>query len=236
MPHPPHASPPPSPPTPAAPLPPPPPPPPPTYSDGRIGTNWLATITKSLGLSVEPWVRALQGTQFASADRIELVTLFGYLEFCLNQIVMDNELGALREVRCCCVGCCSLGWVGCTICGGPGAQWWALEVAVLCGAADSALDDSQSVLALTVLPPYLTATATPATTPTPLSQALEGQYTEPGPGGDPIRNPLVLPTGKNIHALDPQVWCVQCGGWRRRCGAVAAARVERVGWVAQHCL
>ena len=27
---------------------------------------------------------------------------------------------------------------------------------------------------------------------------------EPGPGGDPIRNPLVLPTGKNIHALDPQ--------------------------------
>ena len=27
---------------------------------------------------------------------------------------------------------------------------------------------------------------------------------EPGPGGDPIRNPMVLPTGKNIHALDPQ--------------------------------
>lgn len=25
-----------------------------------------------------------------------------------------------------------------------------------------------------------------------------------GPGGDPIRNPMVLPTGKNIHALDPQ--------------------------------
>lgn len=25
-----------------------------------------------------------------------------------------------------------------------------------------------------------------------------------GPGGDPIRNPAVLPTGKNIHALDPQ--------------------------------
>merc|ERR1712123_556293 len=24
-----------------------------------------------------------------------------------------------------------------------------------------------------------------------------------GPGGDPIRNPLVLPTGKNMHALDP---------------------------------
>jgi hypothetical protein len=37
-----------------------------------------------------------------------------------------------------------------------------------------------------------------------LTEALNGQYTEPGPGGDPIRNPSVLPTGKNIHALDPQ--------------------------------
>ncbi|VAH27166.1 unnamed protein product [Triticum turgidum subsp. durum] len=37
-----------------------------------------------------------------------------------------------------------------------------------------------------------------------LKTALEGSYVEPGPGGDPIRNPKVLPTGKNIHALDPQ--------------------------------
>ncbi|KAK8953646.1 hypothetical protein KSP40_PGU003919 [Platanthera guangdongensis] len=37
-----------------------------------------------------------------------------------------------------------------------------------------------------------------------LKLALEGRYVEPGPGGDPIRNPKVLPTGKNIHALDPQ--------------------------------
>ncbi len=37
-----------------------------------------------------------------------------------------------------------------------------------------------------------------------VSQALKGGYVEPGPGGDPIRNPSVLPTGKNIHALDPQ--------------------------------
>lgn len=37
-----------------------------------------------------------------------------------------------------------------------------------------------------------------------LKQALDGKYVEPGPGGDPIRNPSVLPTGKNIHALDPQ--------------------------------
>jgi magnesium chelatase subunit H len=37
-----------------------------------------------------------------------------------------------------------------------------------------------------------------------LVKALNGEYVIPGPGGDPIRNPDVLPTGKNIHALDPQ--------------------------------
>jgi cobalamin biosynthesis Mg chelatase CobN len=37
-----------------------------------------------------------------------------------------------------------------------------------------------------------------------LVEGLSGKYVEPGPGGDPIRNPGVLPTGKNIHALDPQ--------------------------------
>jgi magnesium chelatase subunit H len=37
-----------------------------------------------------------------------------------------------------------------------------------------------------------------------LMGALNGEYMVPGPGGDPIRNPDVLPTGKNMHALDPQ--------------------------------
>jgi len=37
-----------------------------------------------------------------------------------------------------------------------------------------------------------------------LFKALDGEYILPGPGGDPIRNPGVLPSGKNIHALDPQ--------------------------------
>merc|ERR1719433_1564704 len=37
-----------------------------------------------------------------------------------------------------------------------------------------------------------------------LMKALDGCFVEPGPGGDPIRNPDVLPTGKNMHALDPQ--------------------------------
>ncbi|KAL2513045.1 Magnesium-chelatase subunit ChlH [Abeliophyllum distichum] len=37
-----------------------------------------------------------------------------------------------------------------------------------------------------------------------LKQALEQKYVEPGPGVDSIRNPKVLLTGKNIHAVDPQ--------------------------------
>merc|ERR1719242_1544789 len=37
-----------------------------------------------------------------------------------------------------------------------------------------------------------------------LIRGLNGEFIEPGPGGDPIRNPDVLPTGKNMHALDPQ--------------------------------
>merc|ERR1712178_358489 len=72
-----------------------------------------------------------KNTQFRKADPQQMKSLFGYLKFCLEQVVKDNELGALKE-------------------------------------------------------------------------ALEGRFILPGPGGDPIRNPNVLPTGKNIHALDPQ--------------------------------
>ena len=43
------------------------------------------------------------------------------------------------------------------------------------------------------------------TSSVPWREALDLQARPlPGPGGDPIRNPKVLPTGKNIHALDPQ--------------------------------
>jgi magnesium chelatase subunit H len=34
-------------------------------------------------------------------------------------------------------------------------------------------------------------------------RALNGQYTRPAPGGDVLRNPAVLPTGRNIHGFDP---------------------------------
>lgn len=102
-----------------------------TGSDGRIGTNPLQNLIKFTGFYREPWVRALSGSEFGQVDSQALVTMFNYLEFCLTQIVMDNELGALAE-------------------------------------------------------------------------GLRGEYVMPGPGGDPIRNPGVLPTGKNLHALDPQ--------------------------------
>lgn len=70
-----------------------------TNSEGRVGTNMISNLAKLTGFYVEPWVRALKGTQFAAASREELVGLFGFLEFCLTQIVQDNELGALTEVR-----------------------------------------------------------------------------------------------------------------------------------------
>jgi magnesium chelatase subunit H len=36
-----------------------------------------------------------------------------------------------------------------------------------------------------------------------LIHALDGRYLPPAPGGDLIRNPDVLPTGRNLHGLDP---------------------------------
>lgn len=78
-----------------------------------------------------PWLEALHQLGYNKVDQDALKPLFEYLEFCLEQVCADNELGGLLK-------------------------------------------------------------------------ALEGEYVLPGPGGDPIRNPGVLPTGKNIHALDPQ--------------------------------
>jgi magnesium chelatase subunit H len=33
--------------------------------------------------------------------------------------------------------------------------------------------------------------------------ALEGRFVKPAPGGDLLRNPAILPTGRNIHSFDP---------------------------------
>lgn len=79
----------------------------------------------------EPWIEALHELGYKGITAEAMKPLVEYMEFCLKQVVADNELGALLK-------------------------------------------------------------------------ALEGEYILPGPGGDPIRNPDVLPTGKNMHALDPQ--------------------------------
>lgn len=98
-------------------------------ADGRV-----SMISKLNFLNIgkqAPWIEALHQAGYTKVDREKLKPLFEYLEFCLEQVCADNELGGLLK-------------------------------------------------------------------------ALEGEYVLPGPGGDPIRNPDVLPTGKNIHALDPQ--------------------------------
>ncbi|MBZ8179216.1 magnesium chelatase subunit H [Oscillatoria salina] len=98
-------------------------------ADGRIAKVAKLNFFK-MGKK-EPWTEALHDLGYTQIKPETLKPLFEYLEFCLQQVCADNELGALL-------------------------------------------------------------------------QALEGEYVLPGPGGDPIRNPNVLPTGKNIHALDPQ--------------------------------
>merc|ERR1719453_2469326 len=75
--------------------------------------------------------KAIAPMGFDKVSEEDLSPLFDYLEFCLRQVVADNEVGAMLT-------------------------------------------------------------------------ALDGKYILPGPGGDPIRNPDVLPTGKNMHGLDPQ--------------------------------
>jgi magnesium chelatase subunit H len=36
-----------------------------------------------------------------------------------------------------------------------------------------------------------------------LLRALDGRYIAPAAGGDLLRNPQILPTGRNVHGLDP---------------------------------
>jgi len=78
----------------------------------------------------KPWTQAIINAGFPDVEENSLVPLIGYLEFCLKQVVANNELGGIMEL-------------------------------------------------------------------------LNGQFLMPAPGGDPIRNPDVLPTGRNMHALDP---------------------------------
>ncbi len=105
-----------------------------TNKDGRvdnvIGFDFGAMMAKVMGQK-SPMAQAISDAGFSNVEEDDIAPIVGYIEFCLEQVVADNELGALIN-------------------------------------------------------------------------ALEGRFIPPGPGGDPVRNPDVLPTGKNIHALDPQ--------------------------------
>ncbi len=99
--------------------------------EGRVSKKTMFSNLFNFGGKKEPWVESLHESGFVNVDADALKPLMEYLQFCLKQVVADNELESL-----------------------------------LLG--------------------------------------LGGNYILPGPGGDPIRNPDVLPTGKNMHALDPQ--------------------------------
>jgi len=99
-------------------------------SEGRLSLFSKLNVF-NLGKKDPYWLETLHDLGYKNVDAEKLKPLFEYLEFCLEQVCADNELGSLL-------------------------------------------------------------------------MALDGEYITPGPGGDPIRNPDVLPTGKNIHALDPQ--------------------------------
>ncbi|MGD1897960.1 MAG: magnesium chelatase subunit H [Phormidesmis sp.] len=98
--------------------------------DGRVSMKSMLSVF-NFGGTKDPWTKAIHDLGYKSVENDALKPLFEFLQYCLEQVVKDNELSALLS-------------------------------------------------------------------------ALDGEYILPGPGGDPIRNPDVLPTGKNIHALDPQ--------------------------------
>uniref|UniRef100_A0A7S2V7R8 magnesium chelatase n=1 Tax=Entomoneis paludosa TaxID=265537 RepID=A0A7S2V7R8_9STRA len=106
-----------------------------TGSDGRVKEvdSFFDDLGGAFGKMMgqkKPWTQAIIDAGFPDVSEERLAPLFSYLEFCLKQVVKDNELGGIMEL-------------------------------------------------------------------------LNGEFLMPAPGGDPIRNPEVLPTGRNMHALDP---------------------------------
>lgn len=57
-----------------------------TGVDGRIGTNLLPSLIKWTGFYQDPLTRALQGSEFSTANRNDLGNTFKYLGFCLEQV------------------------------------------------------------------------------------------------------------------------------------------------------
>ena len=63
-----------------------------------------------------------------------------------------------------------------------------------------------------------------------LIRALAARYIPPGTGGDPVRSPDGLPTGRNLYGFDPtrvpikQAWEALCRSEERRVGKECRSR------------
>ncbi|KAG7348089.1 cobaltochelatase [Nitzschia inconspicua] len=106
-----------------------------TDSSGRIKEvksvfDDLGSMFSKMTGGKKPYTQAIIDAGFPKVQEERLEGVMKYLEFCLKQVVANNELGGIMEL-------------------------------------------------------------------------LNGEFLMPAPGGDPIRNPDVLPTGRNMHALDP---------------------------------
>ena len=106
-----------------------------TDSSGRVKEvksvfDDLGGMFAKMGGQKKPYTKAIIEAGFPDVQEERLQGVMEYLEFCLKQVVANNELGGIMEL-------------------------------------------------------------------------LNGEFLMPAPGGDPIRNPDVLPTGRNMHALDP---------------------------------
>jgi len=106
-----------------------------TGADGRVKEvktffDDLGGIFGQMMGGKKPWTKAIIDAGFPKVQEERLEGVMKYLEFCLKQVVANNELSGIMEL-------------------------------------------------------------------------LNGEFLMPAPGGDPIRNPDVLPTGRNMHALDP---------------------------------
>ncbi len=66
--------------------------------EGRVSKRSMLTNLFNMGGKKEPWVEALHTAGYVDVDTEQLKPLFEYLQFCLKQVVADNELG-----RCCSV-------------------------------------------------------------------------------------------------------------------------------------
>ncbi|MDE3077080.1 MAG: cobaltochelatase subunit CobN, partial [Chloroflexota bacterium] len=64
-----------------------------------------------------------------------------------------------------------------------------------------------------------------------VARALSGEYVVPAPGGDVIRNPSVVPTGRNVHGLNPAMVpsAVALRGAQRTTGALLERALQETG-------